>query len=81
MAAPENLHPRVFDRIKKEDFCDIPACVESDGLRNFLEADIPAARSDSYFSKPLQSGMADKQKLDEASMSVCNVSGTEVHIS
>jgi hypothetical protein len=50
-----------------------PQRVESDGSEK-LEADIPASCTDSLFSKPPQSGMADERSLAAILVNVSNVS-------
>jgi hypothetical protein len=52
---------------------DCLLCVESDGSKN-LEPDIPASRTDSLFSKPAQSGMAEEQPVVAIALTVSKVS-------
>src|ERR1019366_26462 len=57
---------------------EVPLCVESDGSEK-LEADIPASCSDSLFSKPPQSGMAEERIFMAILTTGRSVSGAELH--
>ena len=56
---------------------DMLVCVESDGSEK-LEADIATGWTDSLFSKPPQSGMAEEQPLAASVVTVSNVSFAEL---
>jgi len=58
--------------------CDRPQCVES-APSKFSEADIPASCTDSLFSKPPQSGMAEEQPVVAIALTVSKVSFAECH--